>query len=86
MEPVGTTKTVAESELGSTSTSTVKAKESVKGTIFDDKIGFKSQPKRPNLRQELGGIIEELEAENSVLQNDRLLTILDRLKDLKKHL
>ena len=79
-----TSKTIAESELGSSSLS--KAKETVKGTIFDDKVGFKTHPKRPNVRQELVGIIDDLEAENTFLQSQGVLAILERLKELKKHL
>lgn len=68
------------------SASQLRSRESVKGTIFDDNIGFRCQGKRYNPRQELAYIIDDLEIENESLQNENIATILERLKEVKKQL
>lgn len=61
-------------------------KETVKGTIFDDKMVFRQGTRRHTVKHDLSGVIFDLEQENQALQSPKILEILERLKEIKKHL
>lgn len=64
----------------------IENKDTVKGTIFDDKMVFRHGQRRHTVKHDLAGVIYDLEQENKTLKNSAIQAILERLKDIKQSL